>query len=184
MFTGRDQVKTVSTNDRLPDTSVDPAQAAVSKKSQMSLDKSFKDLHRQTVSLERLKIVLSENVDKSFKRVSEVFKELHNEWVAYMAWFQIFLSSIERSSHNTMIVFSAVVSSNDLLVDSLVYIIFLCLNTLAFILQLWKYRMILLIVDRWLNILCTMKVRLIHHIFIYSLCPFIHNNLTYDALCD
>jgi len=85
MFTGRDQVKTVSTNDRLPDTSVDPAQAAVSKKSQMSLDKSFKDLHRQTVSLERLKIVLSENVDKSFKRVSEVFKELHNEWVAYMA---------------------------------------------------------------------------------------------------
>lgn len=43
------------------------------------LEKSLKDLQRQTVSLQRLKVVLNEQVDKAFKRISEVFKELHNQ---------------------------------------------------------------------------------------------------------
>jgi hypothetical protein len=54
-------------------------------KAHISLDKTLKDLHRQTVALERLKIVLGENVDRSFKRVSEVFKELHKEYVFAVA---------------------------------------------------------------------------------------------------
>jgi hypothetical protein len=51
--------------------------SAVSKKPHAGLEKSCKDLHRQTVSLERLKVILNENMDKSFKRLTEVFKELH-----------------------------------------------------------------------------------------------------------
>jgi len=45
------------------------------------LERSCKDLHRQTVSLERLRVVLGENVDKAFKRINEVFKELHQQSV-------------------------------------------------------------------------------------------------------
>jgi len=43
------------------------------------LEKSCKDLQRQAVSLQRLQIVLNEQVDKSFKRITEVFKELHDQ---------------------------------------------------------------------------------------------------------
>lgn len=41
-----------------------------------TLEKSVKDLHRQTVSLERLKIVLNEEVDKNYKRIKSVFDEM------------------------------------------------------------------------------------------------------------
>ena len=50
-----------------------------SKNPHAGLEKSCKDLQRQTVSLQRLEIVLNEQVDKSFKRITEVFKELHDQ---------------------------------------------------------------------------------------------------------
>ena len=48
---------------------------------QVVLERSCKDLQRQTVSLERLKVVLGENVDRGFKRITEVFRELHQQSV-------------------------------------------------------------------------------------------------------
>src|SRR6218665_245324 len=50
-----------------------------SKNPHAGLEKSCKDLQRQTVSLQRLKTVFNEQLEKSFKRISEVFKELHNQ---------------------------------------------------------------------------------------------------------
>jgi Protein of unknown function (DUF1387) len=70
---------------------------ASTRKIAMSLDKTFKDLHRQTVSLERLKLVLGDNIDKSFKRVAEVFKELHQEYVSWLPIF-CYLSTVLSSS--------------------------------------------------------------------------------------
>ncbi|XP_069107350.1 spermatogenesis-associated serine-rich protein 2-like [Argopecten irradians] len=40
------------------------------------MEKSMKDLHRQTVSLERLRLVMNEEVDKNFKRIKTVFEEV------------------------------------------------------------------------------------------------------------
>ena len=48
------------------------------------LERSCKDLHRQTVSLDRLRVVLGDNVDKAFKRVNEVFRELHEQSVVIL----------------------------------------------------------------------------------------------------
>jgi len=48
------------------------------------LERSCKDLHRQTVSLERLRVMLGDNVDRAFKRVNEVFKELHFQSVSFV----------------------------------------------------------------------------------------------------
>ncbi|CAC5412077.1 SPATS2-like protein,Spermatogenesis-associated serine-rich protein 2 [Mytilus coruscus] len=41
-----------------------------------TLEKSVKDLHRQTVSLERLRLILDEEVDKNYKRIKSVFDEM------------------------------------------------------------------------------------------------------------
>ncbi|KAJ8320401.1 hypothetical protein KUTeg_001988 [Tegillarca granosa] len=40
------------------------------------LERAVKDLHRQTVSLERLRLVLNEEVDKAYKRIKTVFEEM------------------------------------------------------------------------------------------------------------
>lgn len=40
------------------------------------LEKAIKDLHRQTTSLERLKLVLDHEIDRSYKSVKTVFEEL------------------------------------------------------------------------------------------------------------
>ena len=50
-----------------------------SKTPHAGLEKSCKDLQRQSTSIGRLKVVLNEQMDKSYKRVTEVFKELHNQ---------------------------------------------------------------------------------------------------------
>ena len=42
------------------------------------LEKSCKDLQKYTISLQHNRVVLNENIDKAFKRISEVFKELHS----------------------------------------------------------------------------------------------------------
>ncbi|XP_052080377.1 spermatogenesis-associated serine-rich protein 2-like isoform X2 [Mytilus californianus] len=41
-----------------------------------TLEKSVKDLHRQTVSLERLRLILDEEMDKNYKRIKSVFDEM------------------------------------------------------------------------------------------------------------
>lgn len=40
------------------------------------LEKSVKDLHRQTVALERFRMILNEEVDKTYKRIKTVFDEM------------------------------------------------------------------------------------------------------------
>jgi hypothetical protein len=40
------------------------------------LEKSVKDLHRQTVALERFRMILNEEVDKTYKRMKSVFDEM------------------------------------------------------------------------------------------------------------
>lgn len=40
------------------------------------LEKSSKDLHRQTIALERLELVLTEEIDKAYKRIKNVFEEM------------------------------------------------------------------------------------------------------------
>lgn len=82
---GREPGKSVPSNTRSVQES--PVDSVSSKKGQINLEKSFKDLHRQTVALERFKIVLGENVDRSFKRATEVFKELHKEYVHFLLVF-------------------------------------------------------------------------------------------------
>ena len=42
------------------------------------LEKSVKDLHRQTVSLERLKLVFNDEVEKAYKRIRTVFDEVRH----------------------------------------------------------------------------------------------------------
>ncbi|XP_029649188.1 spermatogenesis-associated serine-rich protein 2 isoform X2 [Octopus sinensis] len=42
------------------------------------LEKSIKDLNRQTVSLDRLQLVLNEEVKKAYKRISTVFEEMYS----------------------------------------------------------------------------------------------------------
>ena len=42
------------------------------------LERSTKDLHRQTTSLERLRLVLATEFEKSYKRIHTVFEEAHN----------------------------------------------------------------------------------------------------------
>lgn len=51
---------------------------ARAKRTAHGLEKSVKDLHRQTVSLERLKLVFSEEVEKGYKRIRTVFDEIRN----------------------------------------------------------------------------------------------------------
>ncbi|XP_033729083.1 spermatogenesis-associated serine-rich protein 2-like [Pecten maximus] len=48
----------------------------VKRKVHGGMEKSMKDLHRQTVSLERLRLVMNEEVDKNFKRIKAVFEEV------------------------------------------------------------------------------------------------------------
>lgn len=52
-------------------------QKSAPKPTKPGLEKSSKDLHRQTVALERLQLVLTEEVDKSYKRIKTVFEEMH-----------------------------------------------------------------------------------------------------------
>ena len=42
----------------------------------VGLERSAKDLHRQTVSLDRLRLIFNEEVDKSYKRIKNVFDEI------------------------------------------------------------------------------------------------------------
>ena len=51
------------------------------------LEKSVKDLHRQTVSLERLKLVFSDEVEKAYKRIRSVFEEVRNWYVVKLPNF-------------------------------------------------------------------------------------------------
>ncbi|XP_021364329.1 spermatogenesis-associated serine-rich protein 2-like isoform X2 [Mizuhopecten yessoensis] len=48
----------------------------VKRKVHGGMEKSMKDLHRQTVSLERLRLVMNEEVEKNFKRIKSVFEEV------------------------------------------------------------------------------------------------------------
>ena len=48
----------------------------VPKQVHKTLEKSVKDLHRQTISLERLRLILQEEVDKNYKRIKSVFDEM------------------------------------------------------------------------------------------------------------
>ena len=59
-----------------------PTQDTTTRRPHAVLERSCKDLHRQTVSLERLRVVLGDNVDRAFKRVNEVFRELHEQSVS------------------------------------------------------------------------------------------------------
>ncbi|XP_048772692.2 spermatogenesis-associated serine-rich protein 2-like isoform X2 [Ostrea edulis] len=45
-------------------------------KAHAGLEKSVKDLHRQTVALERFRMILNEEVDKTYKRIKTVFDEM------------------------------------------------------------------------------------------------------------
>ena len=45
------------------------------------LEKSVKDLHRQTVALERFRMILNEEVDKTYKRIKSVFEEVRTRYV-------------------------------------------------------------------------------------------------------
>nr|XP_022325554.1 spermatogenesis-associated serine-rich protein 2-like isoform X3 [Crassostrea virginica]XP_022325555.1 spermatogenesis-associated serine-rich protein 2-like isoform X3 [Crassostrea virginica] len=45
-------------------------------KAHAGLEKSVKDLHRQTVALERFRMILNEEVDKTYKRIKSVFEEV------------------------------------------------------------------------------------------------------------
>ena len=51
------------------------------------LEKSVKDLHRQTVSLERLKLVFNDEVEKAYKRIRSVFEEVRNWYVVILQRF-------------------------------------------------------------------------------------------------
>jgi len=42
------------------------------------LEKSCRELQKYTVYLQHNRVVLNEQIDKAFKRISEVFKELHS----------------------------------------------------------------------------------------------------------
>lgn len=42
----------------------------------VGLERSAKDLHRQTVSLERLRLIFIEEIDRSHKRIKSVFDEI------------------------------------------------------------------------------------------------------------
>ncbi|XP_053385552.1 spermatogenesis-associated serine-rich protein 2-like isoform X2 [Mercenaria mercenaria] len=46
------------------------------KHAHLGLERSAKDLHRQTVSLDRLRLIFNEEVDKSCKRIKSVFDEV------------------------------------------------------------------------------------------------------------
>ncbi|KAL4216927.1 spermatogenesis-associated serine-rich protein 2 [Mactra antiquata] len=46
------------------------------KHAHLGLERSAKDLHRQTVSLERLRLIFKEEIDKSHKRLKSVFDEI------------------------------------------------------------------------------------------------------------
>ncbi|KAL5005893.1 hypothetical protein ScPMuIL_017051 [Solemya velum] len=48
------------------------------KKFHAGLEKSIKDLHRQTVSLDRLRLVLNDEVEKAYKRIKTVFDEVRS----------------------------------------------------------------------------------------------------------
>ena len=63
------------------------------------LERSCKDLQRQTVSLERLRVVLGENVDKAFRRMNEVFRELHDQSVVSLSSHCIVIIGSRPSDH-------------------------------------------------------------------------------------
>ena len=52
-----------------------------SRKPLAGLEKSTKDLQRQTISLMRLKTTLNDEVERSFKNISKVFEELRKQYV-------------------------------------------------------------------------------------------------------
>ncbi|CAL1539183.1 unnamed protein product [Lymnaea stagnalis] len=51
------------------------------KKPFQGLEKAIKDLHRQTTSLERLKLVLDHEIDRSYKSMKSVFEELRQGYM-------------------------------------------------------------------------------------------------------
>ncbi|KAL3854978.1 hypothetical protein ACJMK2_014211 [Sinanodonta woodiana] len=61
---------------RTSSTSSTGEKSATKKTAHSGLEKSIKDLHRQTVSLERLKLLLNSETDKATKRIKFVFDEL------------------------------------------------------------------------------------------------------------
>ncbi|KAK3611198.1 hypothetical protein CHS0354_009450 [Potamilus streckersoni] len=63
---------------RTSSTSSTGEKSATKKTAHSGLEKSVKDLHRQTVSLERLKLLLNSETDKAAKRIKFVFDELRN----------------------------------------------------------------------------------------------------------
>ncbi|XP_060575555.1 spermatogenesis-associated serine-rich protein 2-like isoform X2 [Ruditapes philippinarum] len=48
------------------------------KHAHLGLERSAKDLHRQTVSLDRLRLIFNEEVDRSYKRIKTVFDEIRS----------------------------------------------------------------------------------------------------------
>jgi len=56
----------------------------------VGLERSSKDLHRQTVSLERLRLVFDEEVDRSYKRIKSVFDEIRN-WLVLVDITLVFI---------------------------------------------------------------------------------------------
>lgn len=45
------------------------------------LEKSLKDLHRQTLALTRIKMMLSDEMDRCYKKITEVFEDFHTAYV-------------------------------------------------------------------------------------------------------
>ena len=41
------------------------------------LEKSVKDLHRQTLALTRIKMVLSDEMERCYKKITSVFEDFH-----------------------------------------------------------------------------------------------------------
>ncbi|XP_060081496.1 spermatogenesis-associated serine-rich protein 2-like [Ylistrum balloti] len=65
-----------SASERSTSSNVSSDSRPVKRKVHGGMEKSMKDLHRQTVSLERLRMVMNEEVDKNFKRIKAVFEEV------------------------------------------------------------------------------------------------------------
>ncbi|XP_062602620.1 spermatogenesis-associated serine-rich protein 2-like isoform X2 [Saccostrea cucullata] len=61
---------------RTASTTSQPEHKPTHYKAHHGLEKSVKDLHRQTVALERFRMVLNEEVDKTYKRIKSVFDEM------------------------------------------------------------------------------------------------------------
>ncbi|XP_052235322.1 spermatogenesis-associated serine-rich protein 2-like isoform X2 [Dreissena polymorpha] len=69
----------------------------------MNLEKSGKDLHRQVVSLERLRLVFEEEVDRSVKKVKAVIDEIRHCLDAKESSLVVELNAVRAAGHATFI---------------------------------------------------------------------------------